>query len=216
MERITITISSDLFDDNPKQEASIRPNVSIHALIQEICREFSLPEGNYAIYNKDTSRALPLEQTIDQLGVQTGSELVFRRERRTSRIGRAGAARTGKLSKPAFLREMSTQKIFPVAVQTAIIGRAGSGTSLEPLAVDLSDMAEARTVSRRHALISERKGTYFFESLAEHNLAQLNGEPLEVGERRSLKHGDELLIGKVALTFNVEAEDENGPTWIGQ
>jgi hypothetical protein len=205
MERVIVTISSDLFDDM-NQEASLRGNISARTVIMEIQREFNLPEGNYALRIKGKSKPLDLDRTMEQLGIQTGAELQFTRERRSAAKAAAALGTSHRLlsgPKQAYLREDSTGKLFELEWQPAIIGRpdANNPVSGEALAVNLSGFEESRSVSRQHASITERNGVFFIESMAERNLAELNGSVLQIGERRSLQHGDKILIGKIALTF---------------
>ena len=39
--------------------------------------------------------------------------------------------------------------------------------------------------------------------MSERNPALLNGETIFVGERRSLREGDKIMIGKISLTFKM-------------
>lgn len=205
MERVVVTISSDLFDE-VNQEASLRRNISVRTLIADTVREFSLPEANYSFRLANGKTPLDFEKTIDQLGIQTGAQLIFQRERRG--VGRSSnrAASIGALSgkREAYIKAENGQ-IFEITYQPAIIGRpdAAGNTTSQSLAIDLSGFEEARSVSRRHASMTERNGNYFVESLSEHNLVQVNEDPVEVGERRRLADGDEILVGKIPLTFKL-------------
>ena len=127
MDRVTLTITSELFDDNPQQEASVRANVTIRTLIEETRQEFSLMEGNYTLSEPGEAHALPPDQTIEQLGLQTGSELVFQRERNS--ISQHMIVRGGHFFQPigdaaqAFLRETVSKQVFEIEWHPAIIGR---------------------------------------------------------------------------------------------
>jgi len=207
MERVVVTITSDLFDES-NQEASIRKNVSVRSLMGEIQKEFTLQEGNYALRLRGKSTVLDVDKTIEQLGIQTGAELIFSRERRSASRASAGSGSSSRsLSgvRGAYIKEETTGKIWEIEWQPAIIGRpdAGNTNSGTTLAVDLGGFEEARSVSRQHASITERSGNYFVESLSDRNPAYLNGESIFVGERARLRDGDEILIGKIALTFRL-------------
>ncbi len=207
MERYILTISSELFDDETDQEASVRKNVTVRTLIEEVRQEFNLPEGSYVIRFKNGDRALDGDKTLEELGAQTGSELVFERER--LRLSQQIVARGGQYfqgiagARRMILREAATGHEFPIRWQPAIIGRAGSRNpqSAEALAVNLGNLPEGRTVSRQHAQITTRDGRYYVEALSDKNPTFLNGEELTVGEKRALEAGDTIRTGKFDLVF---------------
>lgn len=210
MDRIVLTITSELFDDNVHQEASVRKNVSVRSLIEEIRREFSLLEGNYTLSFKGSDKPLSPDQTMEQLGIQTGGELLFDRERR--RLSQQIVMRGGQFYQTitgathAILREESTGKLFEIEWQPAVIGRPDNNnpSTSDVLAVDLGDMPEARTVSRQHARIIEQGGQYLLEAVAARNPTFLNDRELLRGERRMLQSGDKIRVGKIVLAFNVQ------------
>jgi hypothetical protein len=210
MDRIILTITSELFDEaDRRQEVSVRANLTVRALIEEIRREFNLLDAGYRLTLAGQREALPLDRTIEQLGLQTGAELVFERDRH--RLDQRVIARGGQyfeaVSQPgrARLREAASGQVFPIEWQPAIIGRpdAVNPVSAQALAVDVSTLAEGRTVSRRHAQITERGGTYYLEALNERNPTLLNGQALAIGERRALSPGDTIRVGLVELVFEV-------------
>jgi len=78
MDRIILTITSDLFDDEDRrQEVSVRANLTVRALIEEIRREFNLLDAGYRLTPHGQEQPLPLDRTMEQLGLRTGAELVF-------------------------------------------------------------------------------------------------------------------------------------------
>lgn len=210
VDRVVLTINSELFDDNARQEASVRQNVTIRGLIEEIRREFSLLEGNYILLARGSEAPLPPDQTLEQLGIQTGSELTFDRERR--RLSQRMVVRGGQVFQPlsatsqAILREEGTGALFEIAWQPAVIGRADANNPAtgSMLAVDLSSHTEARSVSRQHARITEQGGQFFLEGIAARNPTFLNDHQMLPGERRALQHGDQIRVGKVVLVFNMQ------------
>jgi hypothetical protein len=100
-------------------------------------------------------------------------------------------------------RGNSAGKQFPLSNQDANIGRWDADGGVFP-DVDLdSDDPEAK-VSRRHARISLREGTYVIEDLGSTNGTFVNrGHRLTPGERQALKDGDEIIVGKTFLRFRV-------------
>jgi len=207
MDRIILTISSELFDETD-QEASVRKNVTVRSLIDEIRREFSLLEGNYTLSLKG-SNPLDPDKTLEQLGIQTGVELTFDRERRrlsqqiVARGGQYFQAISGK--RQAVLREDSSGQVFVLEWQPAVIGRpdAGNAASAEVLAVNLGGLPDARTVSRQHARITESGGQFFLEGIAERNPTFLNEQQLLPGEKRALASGDKVRVGSITLTLMI-------------
>lgn len=215
MERIVVTVSSDLFDDS-QQEASLRKNISVRTLLSEIQREFELPEANYTIRLKGNNRTLELDKTIEQLGILAGAELMVIRERRSSARAPQARSSSGPQSISAavqgYFEADSTGQVFEIRWQPALIGRPDSNKpeTAHQLAVNLSGFEEARSVSRPHARVTERNNIYFIESLAPHNLVRLNDEELHIEEKRSLKSGDKIMIGKIPLTFKTHSAPITG------
>lgn len=208
MERIILTISSELFDE-PEQEASVRKNLTVRALIEEIRQEFNLLEGSYVLKLRGSATPLETDRTLDQLGIKTGDELVFERER--MRLSQQFMARGDQLVQPIsstqapVLIESVTNQHFPLRWQPAQIGRqsASDARGNPALAVDLSEVPQGRTVSRQHAQITERGGRYFLEGLADQNPTLLNDQPVLPGEKRPLADGDRIQVGKIVLTFRL-------------
>lgn len=206
MERYILTISSELFDE-PEQEASVRKNLTVRVLIEEIRQEFNLLEGSYTLTLMDGDEPLDSDKTLSELGIQTGSALVFERTR--ARLSQQMIARGGQFfqgihgARRMALREQDSGQVFPIRWQPAIIGRAAARDPLsaEALAVNLSDLEEGRTVSRQHAQITEYNGRYFVEALSDKNPTFLNADELAVGEKRALEPGHTIRVGKIALVF---------------
>jgi pSer/pThr/pTyr-binding forkhead associated (FHA) protein len=206
MDRIILTLTSELFDDTV-QEVSVRPNLTIQALIAEVQREFNLPDSNYALTLKGSPKPLEPRRTMEELSIQTGAELIFGREQR--RLSQQIVMRGGNFfqvittARQASLRESSTNAVFTIDHQPALIGRSdhSNPASADILTADLSHCAEARTVSRQHARITEQGGLYYLESVAERNPTFLNDHQLVSGEKRALKDGDTIRVGKILLTF---------------
>lgn len=210
MERYIVTIKSELFDDETEQEASVRKNLTVRTLIEEIRKEFSLSEGSYALKMGGSETALDYDKTLEELDIQTGSQLVFERER--MRISQQIVSRGGQFfqgitgARRMMVREPDSGQVFPIRWQPAIIGRpnARDPISAEALAVNLGDLPEGRTVSRQHAQITEHNGRYFVEGLSDKNPTFLNEEELMPGEKRVLAQGDTIRVGMVDLVFGVE------------
>lgn len=100
-------------------------------------------------------------------------------------------------------RGRSAGKEFPVHEDEAYIGRWDADSGIFP-DVDLdADDPEAK-VSRRHARITCRAGQYFIEDLGSTNGTFINrGRRLLPGDRQPLSDGDEIIIGKTFLRFQI-------------
>jgi hypothetical protein len=100
-------------------------------------------------------------------------------------------------------RGRAAGKEFPIHEDEAYIGRWDADSGIFP-DVDLdADDPEAK-VSRRHARITRRGAQYFIEDLGSTNGTFINrGRRLLPGDRQPLNDGDEIIIGKTFLRFQV-------------
>lgn len=100
-------------------------------------------------------------------------------------------------------RGVSAGKKFSLSSSESNIGRWDADGGVFP-DVDLdSDDPEAK-VSRRHARIVVRDGSYLIEDLGSTNGTFVNrGRRLSPGDRHPLKDGDEIIVGKTFLRFRV-------------
>ncbi len=57
-------------------------------------------------------------------------------------------------------------------------------------------------VSRRHALIEFSQGEYTIKDLGSTNGTFVNNRPVQKGEKRILRAGDIIIIGKTEMTIN--------------
>jgi pSer/pThr/pTyr-binding forkhead associated (FHA) protein len=100
-------------------------------------------------------------------------------------------------------RGKSVGKIFMLSSADSQIGRWDADGGIFP-DVDLdSDDPEAK-VSRRHARITMNDGKYFLEDLGSTNGTFVNrGKRLPAGTRQQLNDGDEIIVGKTFLRFQL-------------
>jgi hypothetical protein len=91
--------------------------------------------------------------------------------------------------------------VFPLAGTTMLLGRYDPVTEVQP-EIDLSPVDTKRSVSRRHAVLNERKGTWYLtEEGGALNGTFVNGVKLLHGHGAPLTDGDIVSLGMVRLTF---------------
>lgn len=100
-------------------------------------------------------------------------------------------------------RGKSVGKQFLLSAEESQIGRWDADGGIFP-DVDLdSDDPEAK-VSRRHARITTQDGKYYLEDLGSTNGTFVNrGKRLAAGTRQQLNDGDEIIVGKTFLRFQL-------------
>jgi CRP-like cAMP-binding protein len=103
----------------------------------------------------------------------------------------------------AYFIGKGTGRVYPVYKDEVLLGRYDSVTGGRP-EVDLTQEDQTRNVSRRHARVIFKNGTYFVaEEIGTMNGTYLNGKKLATGVLTPIKDGDELLLCRVPLTFKV-------------
>lgn len=115
----------------------------------------------------------------------------------------ANPASVRLLAKLTIERGGRVGKEFQVSGIEINIGRWDADSGIFP-DVDLDeDDAEAK-VSRRHARIVNHNGQYFIEDLGSTNGTFVNrGRRLLPGKRHMLQNGDEIIVGKTFLKFQI-------------
>jgi len=99
----------------------------------------------------------------------------------------------------------TTGNVFPVFSNDALIGRFDSVTGMHP-EIDLSNEDQSRNISRRHARIVVKDGSYFVaEEIGTMNGTFLNGTKLANGVLTPINDGDELMLCRLGLTFKSNA-----------
>lgn len=94
-------------------------------------------------------------------------------------------------------------KEFPITGIETNIGRWDADSGIFP-DVDLDEDDPEAKISRRHARIVNHNGQYFIEDLGSTNGTFVNrGRRLLPGKRHMLQSGDEVIVGKTFLKFQV-------------
>jgi len=200
-----IDVKIDVFE-HTGQRARLRRSLTVHALIEEILREFDditadSPE-KYAVYLKGFDHPLKPVETLAQLDIQPQDELMFDYVRQVIR-------RMLDAQDYATLREEGSGKEFDIQWQPAVIGRPSTDVDHNIiLAVNVQLLPDGKSVSRRHAQITFSEGRYFIEPLAEQNPVFLNGKELAIHAKREIRNGDKLAFGnnKLTMTFSTQSQ----------
>lgn len=112
----------------------------------------------------------------------------------------AVAARDMAVAGPRLLSE-SGDAVFPIRSSEATVGRYDPVTETQP-EVDLTLVDIKRSVSRRHAKITARDGSFFLtEEVGALNGTFINGSKLVTGKPAPLRNGDQISVGTVHLVF---------------
>lgn len=187
MDETYLVLTFDIVGEADPQRAKVRPDMFVNDLIKEIQREFDIKEGDeYLLYRTGEAQPLDPKRTLREQVVQDGDQLKFTRPTLLQR-------KPINAQQKAHLRfEEKTTVTYDIQWQPALIGRPNSNaTHTSLLAVNLEWLGKrSKRVSRRHAQIVERDGTYFIESLAPNNPTFVNKRVLVPGELRSLAHED--------------------------
>jgi pSer/pThr/pTyr-binding forkhead associated (FHA) protein len=101
------------------------------------------------------------------------------------------------------LRGNSAGKSFAITEGKNLVGRWDPETGAFP-EVDLEAEDVDAKVSRKHAVIDRQGSACFIEDAGSLNGTYINRGPrLKAGERVALKSGDEVVIGKTFLRFEM-------------
>lgn len=96
---------------------------------------------------------------------------------------------------------------FPINKRISTLGRFDPVTGVTP-DIDLSEIDQQRTVSRRHARIIYRdKRFYLVEELAVHNGTFLGAEKLKPLRPKIIKNNQTIIFGKIPFVFQFQLID---------
>lgn len=120
-----------------------------------------------------------------------------------SNRGGVGPGNLGLASKLVIERGGRVGKEFSITSVETHIGRWDADSGIFP-DVDLDQDDPEAKVSRRHARILNQNGQYFIEDLGSTNGTFINrGRRLLPGHRQMLQSGDEIIVGKTFLKFQI-------------
>ena len=194
----------DVFD-NTGQRARVKKTLTAGELVGEILREFDDLDQKtgdaYALFLRGEEKPLERGLSMEQLNIQNHDELVFKHARPSERQASAAGA------KQYYLADLKTGMRYEIRWQPAIIGRPDINPAHnELLAVNLQNLPDGMSVSRRHAQVTFEGEQYYLEPLSATNPTFLNDIPLPVQSRALLKPGDHIYLGtnRIELVFTAE------------
>lgn len=120
---------------------------------------------------------------------------------------------TTRPSRPAYLRDQNTGKVFKLHWLPAIIGRSDPNLPQnDRLAVNLSSYRTGQRVSRRHAQIGEAGVQFYVEPLSPNPTAikYPDGKITPIKDQRLLRNGETVLLegSQIALEFIVRDQGQ--------
>lgn len=99
---------------------------------------------------------------------------------------------------------VSGELVIPLWRTISLVGRVDPITSATP-DVDLTNLDDRRTVSRRHARLTCKDTRFLLRDLGSTNGTSVNGEKLEPQVDRELEDGDVVRLGRVELFYTTTA-----------
>lgn len=161
----------------------------------------------YVLTIEGSGEPLDPERGLRSVGVLDGDVLRLRIRQLPKELAASEAGK--RFTGPGFVSVSGS--VFPLRPQNALIGRVDrpSGIAESVLGVDLTklDEQESPSVSRRHAQVLYRNGSYQLQDLKSTNGSRVNGRTLQAGDRITLRHGDRLEFGDVQLVFVWDTQD---------
>jgi hypothetical protein len=193
----------------PKR-ANVRSSLLVGNLVASVKDKFNL-DGNFDLYLKGQRQPLNPAAELEDSGVIEGSVLAcvpLREDTGTLDAIRQGTRqRFSKKFRRAYVIEESKRLEYDLLWFPAIIGRKdrANPSNNRLLAVDLEEAEESASVSRHHACITEKEGSFYVESLNDRNLTILNGTKIRPGAKHPLPAGAVIQVGNLKLVFNLVA-----------
>jgi len=207
MDRMTLTLDIRA-DDIGLKQVNVRSNLVVANFIAEIQDKFNI-DGTLGLNPEGMDDSLSLHTSLDQIGITDGSVLVCERlmeETDTMDYIERGVREPFEEEfKRVYLHEQRTQTEYDLVWQPAIIGRKDhrNPSNNKLLAVDLEDTEDLPTVSRQHACITLREGTFFIETIQARNPTFLDETRLKPGIKYPLAPGSVIQVGRVSLTLYI-------------
>jgi len=207
MDRLTLTVNIRP-NKIGKKEVNVRSNMTVANFIAAIQDKFNL-DGTLVLHLKKADGPLKLSEPIDGLGVADGGVLIC--ERVVEDTGTQDAIQRGLREpfddqfKRVYLVENHTLAEYDLSWQPAIVGRKDhrNPSNNRLLALDLEGTEDLPSVSRHHACITMKEGTFFIEQIQERNPTFVDKTRMDFGVKYPLAAGSMIRMGRMTLTFYV-------------
>ena len=205
MTAVVVTVKDGKANTRDLELPAERPVDSLAPWIAKAIEHSDLPEEGvavkYILKLENTLEPIRPESSLRAAGVVHGDVLQLLIKELPKELSQNDAGR--RFAGPGLVS--AGGPVFPFRAKNALVGRVdrASGVAESVLGVDLTslDTADSPSVSRRHAQILLRKGSYLVHDLKSTNGTRVNGEELELDSRVQLRHGDTIQFGDVELIF---------------
>lgn len=189
------------FDSKSRADLALPLNIPCQVLANAVAQALEVDKGR----NKQYSLAVKTEQGVKRISSQStlmdaevmdGFVLLLLDEKEPA---------SQKRPKSHARLEAESGQIFSLDSDTLLIGRKDIKRGFV-VDIDLAPLDARKIVSRRHALLEQKKGDWTIIDQGSANGTWLNGEKLLEGEAYPLGNGDEIIFGKkgVIMKFRIE------------
>lgn len=207
MDRLNLTLDIRAADIGQRR-VNVRGSLLVSSLIATVKDKHNL-DGEWALRLHGMRTFFPLDAGLIQLGIVDGTSLVCMRL--VESTGTADAITAGvrqpfsKNYARVYLREQRTLVEFNLRWQPALIGRRDlrNPSNNRLLSADLEDLEELPSVSRHHAAITEKDGSFYIEPTQERNAVLMDGARIRYGERHPLQPGAVIKVGNISLSLQI-------------
>lgn len=205
MTAVVVTVKDGKANTRDLELPAERPVDSIAPWIAKAIDHADLPEEGaavkYILKLENKPEPIRPESSLRAAGVVHGDVLQLLIKELPKELSQNDAGRD--FAGPGFVS--ANGPVFAFRAKNTLVGRVdrASGVAESVLGVDLTslDTEDSPSVSRRHAQILLRKGSYLVHDLKSTNGTLVNGEKLGPDSRVELRHGDTVQFGDVELIF---------------
>jgi hypothetical protein len=195
-----------------RKRIDVSASLTVQGLLDKVRDRWNLSEP-YVLSTSDARGTdLPTDQPLSSLGssgVHNGAVLICRPSPKQSSItaliqdGRR--IKLSRVYRSISLIEPRSQTEYAIQWQPAVIGRKDTKEDArnQLLAVDLTTLDPASSVSRHHACITENNGIFSVEVLQNHNPLYVSDRRLVPGQQVALTTNSALRLGSLQLIFRI-------------
>ena len=207
MDRLNLTLDIQA-NSIGSRRVNVRGTLQVATLVATIKDKFNL-DGSYSLLMRGSRTPLPVDSALDQLSVSEGAALqvvkIVESTGILDAITRGVRQPFSKRFSRVYLSEQRTLSEYDLRWYPAIMGRRDvrDPRNNRLLAVDLEELETLPSVSRHHAAITEKGGSFYIESIQDRNPTLLDGVKMRSSERYPLLPGALIKVGNIALSFQV-------------